>query len=403
MKTMAMVSAGFLPIPAVKGGAVEVLGNHIIDGNEVAPQYMIDVYTVPDTKLEKMHYQYTNIIQVKSKCYAFHKVVNKCRNIFYKITGKKRLYGVYDYLISQAVCKKSYDYIVVENNMNMFELLAQGKAGKEDKLILHLHNNVNVGDIAKSEELTRIAGDAAFCVLAVSDFIKERFQQICPATRTDTLYNCVDKKQFSPKSLQVRKEYRDKYHIEEDEVLVMFSGRAAWEKGLKELVEAFLMLKEIPNLKLMIVGNSWFGKEEKDDYLEEVITLAKECKEQIFFTGFVHPDEMPAMYEMADMVVVPSIWNEPFGVVVLEAMAMKKPIITTYSGGIPEIVNENCAILLSREDKLQDNLARAIRELYEQPQKRNGLAGKAYERLQAHPEFDKENYFLNFVDLIEKH
>ena len=99
---------------------------------------------------------------------------------------------------------------------------------------------------------------------------------------------------------------------------------------------------------------------------------------------------------MADIAVVPSIWEEPFGLTVVEAMAAGIPLITTRSGGIPEIC-DNEAVLVGR-DAIVDNLATAIRDLYEHPEKRAQLAAAALARSS---QFDKDTYAKNFFAAIE--
>jgi glycosyltransferase involved in cell wall biosynthesis len=99
---------------------------------------------------------------------------------------------------------------------------------------------------------------------------------------------------------------------------------------------------------------------------------------------------------MADIAVVPSKWEEPFGLTVVEAMAAGLPLITTQSGGIPEICNKT-AIIVEREN-LVDNLATAIRDLYQHPEKRKtiGQAG-----LMRSKYFDKERFAKDFFQAIQ--
>ena len=54
MKRMAVISAGFVPVPAVDGGAGEVLTTEIINGNEVAADYFMDIYTIESPKLDSI-------------------------------------------------------------------------------------------------------------------------------------------------------------------------------------------------------------------------------------------------------------------------------------------------------------------------------------------------------------
>ena len=100
---------------------------------------------------------------------------------------------------------------------------------------------------------------------------------------------------------------------------------------------------------------------------------------------------MPDYLQLADIAVLPSIWDEPFGLTIVEAMAVGLPLITTRSGGIPEIC-EGVAIIVDRDD-IVNNLADAILDLYKHPMKRKNMAEVSLKRAQL---FDKETYANNY-------
>ena len=99
---------------------------------------------------------------------------------------------------------------------------------------------------------------------------------------------------------------------------------------------------------------------------------------------------------MADIAVVPSMWEEPFGLTVVEAMAAGLPLITTRSGGIPEIC-EGVATIIDRED-IVNNLASAILDLYDHPEKRKQMAAASLERSKL---FTKDSYAKNYFKALE--
>ena len=107
---------------------------------------------------------------------------------------------------------------------------------------------------------------------------------------------------------------------------------------------------------------------------------------------------MPDYLRIADVAVIPSIWNDPFPTTVLEAQAMGLPIITTRRGGIPEEVTEGNAILLDTDKHFVNNLAAAILDLYQHPEKRNQMSAASLERSKM---FDKETYAKNFFAALE--
>ena len=107
---------------------------------------------------------------------------------------------------------------------------------------------------------------------------------------------------------------------------------------------------------------------------------------------------MPDYLSIADVSVIPSIWDDPFPTTVLEAQAMGLPIITTRRGGIPEEVTEDNAILLNTDENFVDNLAAAILDLYQHPEKRKRMSAASLERSKL---FDKETYAKNFFAALE--
>lgn len=66
--------------------------------------------------------------------------------------------------------------------------------------------------------------------------------------------------------------------------------------------------------------------------------LAESMKDRILFTGYINNEELPYMYNLANVAVLLSIWDEPAGLTMIEALSCGIPFISTYSGGIPEYI-----------------------------------------------------------------
>ena len=111
--------------------------------------------------------------------------------------------------------------------------------------------------------------------------------------------------------------------------LILFSGKLTKYKGVKYLLQA---AKQIDG----IIGIAGDGPDRKN--LEEI---AKNLNlENVQFLGLVPHKELVELYYRADVCVVPSVWDEPLGLVVLEAMAAKTPLVVTRKGGIPLMVKD---------------------------------------------------------------
>ena len=120
---------------------------------------------------------------------------------------------------------------------------------------------------------------------------------------------------------------------------MLFAGRLNRNKGAHHLLRALpKIIEEEKKVKLLLVGSPRYGGARPTIYLKKLKKIAKKWPRKIIFTGFIKPKHMPYIYQLADIVVTPSVWKEPFCRVNLEAMAAAKPVVTTKRGGIPEVV-----------------------------------------------------------------
>ena len=217
-----------------------------------------------------------------------------------------------------------------------------------------------------------------------------------PNCKTQTLYNAIDTTNFFPRKRPILK--REDIGLKQNDFVIVYSGRINKEKGVSELIDAILSLKEIINIKLMIIGGSFYGNAvNEDDFVKSLKSKAQAIEDKIIFTGFVPYENVPNYLQLADIAVLPSMWNEPFGLTIVEAMAAGLPLITTRSGGIPEIC-EDVAIIVEREHVI-NHLAAAIKDLYDHAEKRTSMSTASIERAKF---FDKEAYAKKFFAAIEQ-
>ena len=106
---------------------------------------------------------------------------------------------------------------------------------------------------------------------------------------------------------------------------------------------------------------------------------------------------MPCLYAISDVVVLPSIWNDPAPLTVIESITAGKPLITTYSGGIPEYVNSSDAIILPINDKLVNNLTTSMKLLADDKKTREDLEKAAKVESKS---WTKRSFYDDFVDII---
>lgn len=175
-------------------------------------------------------------------------------------------------------------------------------------------------------------------LIAISSFIRARVLETTKRATDDIsiLTNIVDNELFSP---EPEASGRDG---------ILFVGRIAAEKGVSTLIEAMAtVVRSAPGVVLRIVGPGADGTE-RGGYLrvcqEMVQKLGLEAS--VRFEGEVPNAELPRLLRSARVLVVPSVWEEPCGVVVLEGLACGTPVVGSRVGGIPELIEEGRTGLL---------------------------------------------------------
>jgi glycosyltransferase involved in cell wall biosynthesis len=207
--------------------------------------------------------------------------------------------------------------------------------------VVHVH-------VKWSEEYGRLAkwgvrnADAVF---SISRFVTRAIVGMgIPPARIHTVLNAIDPSKWDPSvdGNALRRELG----IPRDALLLASVSRLFSWKGQRELVRAFALVREkVPNAELMIVGadyNMW----DANSFTAELKALAQSLgvSKHIHFTGA--RSDIPNVMAACDVFTMPS-FEEPFGLVFLEAMAMGKPVVAINNGGTPEVVEQGRGGLLS--------------------------------------------------------
>jgi len=167
--------------------------------------------------------------------------------------------------------------------------------------------------------------------------------------------------------------FRNRFALPEEKI-VLFVGRLVYEKGVHVLVNAaFKVLRQV-NAKFIIVGNGYMK--------EQLSGLVKNMgfSHKILFTGFVDDDTLRKLQTCADVCVVPSLF-EPFGIVALEAMAAKSPIVVSDTGGLSEIVEHDVTGAKAYPEN-PDSLAWGITKVLLDEGYANWIRHNAYKKIQ---------------------
>ena len=151
-------------------------------------------------------------------------------------------------------------------------------------------------------------------------------------------------------------------------------GRIVKEKGFDLVIEVLCKILEIfPETRLVIAGDGLA----KNDLQEQVMELGLGGK--IRFKGWVRPEEIPLLIDEATLVIIPSRWEEPFGLVALQAAQRRRPVIASRTGGLKEIIIHNVTGLHFEVENKQE-LAQHILFLLGHPQVAITMGKNAHRR-----------------------
>ncbi|MFN3543476.1 MAG: glycosyltransferase family 4 protein [Thiobacillus sp.] len=155
---------------------------------------------------------------------------------------------------------------------------------------------------------------------------------------------------------------RDELGIGKEEVVVAFLGQVREIKGVADFISMAHRIKA-PHARFLIAGECRDRSKIPDAYTPEDLERMAQGDARIRYIGY--RKDVENVYHTADIVVVPSRWQEPLGLINLEAGACRKPVVATRVGGIPEVISDgengyladagDVATLAARVDQLIDS------------------------------------------------
>jgi glycosyltransferase involved in cell wall biosynthesis len=229
--------------------------------------------------------------------------------------------------------------------------------------VVHVH-------VKWSEEYSALAKwgvQRADAVFSISRYVTRTLRDMGkPEAAIHTILNGIDPGKWDP-SIDGSELRRELGVPADAQVLASVSRLFSW-KGQRELLRAFALVRqELPNLRLLIVGAD-AREVEGGSFTDELKTLAHSLgiAADVIFTG--PRSDVARVMAACDLFTMPS-FEEPFGLVFLEAMAMKKPVIALDNGGTPEVVEHGRSGLLSSPQDIP-GLAQNILTLLKDPELR---------------------------------
>ncbi len=398
---VAVITPGILPVPAVRGGAVEVLTTYLLEGFEEAGKFDVDIFTCSDPDLDKINYKHVHIIPINPD--TFHLFLGKWSRRCYKYLKVGRGFNPYQYELKKQFHSNLYQIVLFENCMG--NICALRKKKKCGKWLFHLHNDIEEPFNDKDVSNFRVVMQTCDLILACSNFIKRRCLEYSTSkSYIETFYNAIDLEVFDVKNNKLQQSLRRELGLKEKDYVFLYSGRLVEEKGIEKLLNAFIKSEDRIHRKLIIAGqlNSNFPNEQK--YINKIINIikSKDENDHIILTDYIEYSKISYLYIAADCIVFPSQAEEAFGMTVVEAMAMAKPVIATKTGGVIELVDSNTGILVDKGENCVEQLKNAMIWMEENREDSKRLGMNGYKKLMECKNWHRENYFNNFLSIIKE-
>lgn len=394
MKKVVLINNGNLPLPSVKGGAVESLIQLLIDENEKYNLLNLSVCCVYDeaAKLESLKYKHTS--------FYYHPNSNIVLDHLYKASGfiNKRIgspsWGdVYINAVIKTLVQIKPDVVVLEGCPGYAHIIKE----KIPCVLICRYHNTPIKVLKKWDRMNYESTDAYW---GISNYVSQEIKKIYSDFNKPihTVYNAVDEDILSFSSTSVP--IREKYNISSNDFVFIFTGRLQVYKGVRELLEAFKLLsQERSDVRLLVVGSNTFSDNTLTSFDLSCRKLVEDLGNRVIFTGFVPYSEIGSYYRAANVGVFPSMWEEPFALTCLESLVCGKPCIITRSGGMPEVVDNDCAMIVEKNTDVVKNLYSAMEKMYSNKAYYNNASSHASVRAQS---FNKHKHFTQITELINQ-
>lgn len=340
-----------LPVPAVKGGAVETLAEHLARQNARFKEMELAVLCQWDEEAAGESARFADTLfyyQTPPAQGLGHRLAVRFSALLGKPIHWNRWYAEpLDFLK-----RLDADWYLGEGG-DLTGWRQASRALGRGRFAAHLH-----GETPGSAALDEIYSRA----LCISEFVRRAWLAgSAEAPESAALVpNCADTGLFCPEGKAGEAAaLREKLGFDKEDFVVLFCGRTSPEKGVHQLLAAMANIPD-EQVKLLVVGSPFFGAKDRSDYAEGLQKQAETLGGRVKFAGFVPNPELPAYYRMANAACFPALWQEPAGITAIEAMACGCPVIATASGGLPEYLAGSGAVILPQSEVWEDQQLRGV-------------------------------------------
>ncbi|MDF2593497.1 MAG: glycosyl transferase group 1 [Clostridia bacterium] len=315
---IAFICTEKLPVPAVAGGAIQQYIEGVLP--YLSKHHKITVFSIAhpslisNEKINGVHY-----IRV-----AGSNPSEYINNVMARLVDKYELVHVFNRPLWVPLLRKKL---------------------KNSKISLSLHNEMFFPEKIPYETAVKCIENVEF-ITTVSQFIADGIRNRYPIAdkKLNVVYSGVDVEKYQPswskEGIENRNNLKSKLGIKEDKI-ILYVSRLSPKKGSDIVLKAMkIVMESRKDVALAVVGSKWYGDNNQDQYTQSLNTLAKTLKGPVVFTGFITPAEIAKYFNLGDVFICASQWEEPLARVHYEAMAAGLPIITTNRGGNAEVVNQ---------------------------------------------------------------
>ena len=289
---------------------------------------------------------------------------------------------------NEVARKENFDIVVCHDWLSAISGVIAKNSTKKP-LVFHVHSTEfgrsGGGGSQTIRDLEYSTANYADRIITVSSAMREELYKLhFPADRIRVCWNGVDEKKYdiSRFSKQQIDDYRKKLGVKENEKPILFTGRLTWVKGVNTLVNAMPeILRSCPEARLVVLG--------RGEMADELKVLARQLNitdKIIMIDKWVDEEERILLYASSYMVCAPSRY-EPFGIVSLEGMSMKKPVLVGR-GGLREAVVDGETGFYCEPDDAHDLAMKALKILNE-PERAEKLGENGRDRVLKNFTWDK--------------
>ena len=284
--------------------------------------------------------------------------------------------------VARRIDKIRPDIVHVHNAPDLFTEIRRLSAWKSARYILHMQNEMRVHELRADELL-----------IADSEYLKSWYASRLPGAAVRVVTNGVDLSLYEPVWTMGpdARHLRATYHLPPDKKVILYVGRISPEKGPLDLILAFReLLKRRQDIFLLLVGEVRTGaaSDRRVEYGRKIQQACAEPSSGCRHIGVINPADMHKIYPVSDLVVVPSRFEEPFGMVAIEAMAAGVPVLAASKGGLREFVIPDQTGFLIENTENHDLFAHQMDKLLNQPEALDKIRRQARRYVEQHHGWD---------------